>query len=101
MFSIACDIFFYFGDSMIDDYILFKNLPTLDLHGEDRVGASVKVISFVNDNYKLRNKLLLIIHGKGLGILKNEVFNTLKHNKHVKAYKLDIFNDGTTIVELY
>lgn len=101
MCSIACDIFFYFGDSMIDDYILFKNLPTLDLHGEDRVGASVKVISFINDNYKLRNKLLLIIHGKGLGILKNEVFNTLKHNKLVKAYKLDIFNDGTTIVELY
>lgn len=101
MCSIACDIFFYFGDCMIDDYILFKNLPTLDLHGEDRVGASVKVISFINDNYKLRNKLLLIIHGKGLGILKNEVFNTLKHNKHVKTYKLDIFNEGTTIVELY
>lgn len=101
MLQFICDTLFLFGDSMIDDYVLYKNLPTLDLHGEDRIGANVKVLSFINDNYKLKNKLLIIIHGKGKGILKEEVFNVLKHNRFVKAYKLDIFNNGTTIVELY
>ena len=56
---------------MIDNYMLYNNLPSIDLHGMDRVFAIIKVKEFINDNYKLNNKLILIIHGKGSYILKS------------------------------
>ena len=85
---------------MIANYMMYKNLPTLDLHGEDRITARIKTEEFINDNVKLKNKLIIIVHGVGQGILKEEVHKTLKQNKNVKEYKLNIFNKGTTIVEL-
>lgn len=90
----------YYGGTMIDNYMLYKNLPSIDLHGSDRYSASILVKEFINDNYKLGNKLILIIHGKGLYILKNTVHEILKKDKKVKEYKVDMFNPGTTIVEL-
>ncbi len=84
----------------IDNYLLYKNLPSIDIHGEDRVGAKIKIEVFIKENYILKNKFLLIIHGKGTGTLKNTTKKVLKENKLVKDYKLDIFNPGVTIVEL-
>lgn len=75
-------------------------LPSIDLHGEDRVNARIMTEEFIKDNIKLRNKKILIIHGKGSGIVKNEVYKLLKNNKNIKSYELDMFNDGATIVEL-
>lgn len=75
-----------------------SNLPTLDLHGEDKVGAKVKVNEFIMDNIKLGNQKLLIIHGIGKGILRKEVHNILKKNKKVLEFKLDNFNIGCTYV---
>ena len=85
---------------MIDDYVIYRNLPTIDLHGEDRITAIIKTREFINDNLKLGNKLIVVIHGIGKGILKNEIHNYLKTNKDVVAYKIDIFNRGMTIIEL-
>lgn len=85
---------------MINDYMMYNNLPKLDLHGCDRYDSIIKVKEFINDNYKLNNKLINIVHGKGLGILKEEVHKELNKNKLVKEYKIDIFNEGSTIVEL-
>ena len=85
---------------MIDNYILYKNLPTIDLHGEDRIGAIVKTKEFINDNLKLKNKLIIVIHGIGKGILKEEIHKYLKTDKNVLNYKIDIFNKGATIIEL-
>lgn len=75
-------------------------LPSIDLHGMDRVYAKIKVEEFINDNIKLKNKKIVIIHGKGEGILKDEIYKFLKKNKYVLNYKLDGFNTGVTIVEL-
>lgn len=86
---------------MIDNYMLFANLPVLDLHGEERNNAIYLVSIFLKDNYKLNNKLLKVIHGKGEGILKREIYRFLKTNKLVKDYKIDYFNEGVTIIELY
>ena len=55
---------------MIDNYYLYKNIEELDLHGCNRYEAIVKVDSFINDN------------------------------KKVVAYKLDLYNDGVTIIEI-
>lgn len=85
---------------MIDNYLLFKDLPTIDLHGLDRVSARINTTEFINDNYKMGNNLLIVVHGKGLGILRNEVLNILKSNPLVLSYKTDYFNNGATIVEL-
>lgn len=85
---------------MIENYTLYKNLPTLDLHGCNRYEALLKMEEFINDNIKLKNHLIIVIHGKGLGILKKEIQEALRKNKRVIAYKLDVFNDGETIIEI-
>lgn len=79
--------------------ILFRNnMPQIDLHGEDRIGAKIKVNNFLNDNYKLDNKEIAIIHGVGKGILKDEVLSILKKDKRIEEYNLDMFNEGCTLV---
>ena len=81
--------------------ILFRNnMPQIDLHGEDRIGARIKVNTFINDNYKLGILEIAIIHGVGKGILKNEVLSILKNNKRVDTYNIDMFNEGCTLVRL-
>lgn len=83
---------------IVDPFIDF--LPSIDLHGMDRVCARIKTEEFINDNIKLKNNKIVIVHGKGEGILKDEVYKTLKINKNVQDYKLDVFNVGRTIVNL-
>lgn len=83
---------------MID--IFTKNIPSIDLHGEDRVNALIKVDEFINDSIKLKHNKILVIHGKGSWILKNSIHNYLKKDNRVKEYSLDI-NTGQTIISLY
>lgn len=86
---------------MIDNYMLYKNLPSLDLHGETAFSSRVLLKEFISNNKKLNKKLIIIIHGIGKGILKEEIHHQLRINKDVKIYKQDIFNKGVTVVELY
>lgn len=74
--------------------------PYLDLHGLNSFEAEVKIKEFINDNIKLHNEFICIIHGKGLGILKKVMIRILKEDKRVLLYKQDNFNDGMTIVKL-
>lgn len=74
-------------------------MPQIDLHGEDRVGARIKVKTFLDDNYKLYNKEVAIIHGLGKGILKKEVLNILRHDCRIEKYNIDMFNEGCTLVK--
>ena len=78
---------------------LFSNCPTLDLHGESSDYARFAINDFINDNYKLKNEYVVIIHGKGSGILKKATQAVLRENKLVEEYKIDNFNDGQTIVK--
>lgn len=80
--------------------IITKQTPTLDLHGEVSSMVEVLVNEFINDHYKMKHKLLVIVHGKSSNILKNEVHKTLKNNKYVDSYKIDNWNIGSTIVNL-
>ena len=77
-----------------------KSMPELDLHGEDRIGASIKVNHFIDDNAKIGNEEIAIVHGIGQGILKKEVHKVLKKNKKVVEYNIDCFNDGCTLVKI-
>lgn len=80
--------------------ILYRNLPTIDLHGETGDIAAILVKNFINDNITLRNEKIVVIHGIGKGIVKKAVHNELKNNKNVRSFKLDNFNEGQTIIEL-
>lgn len=80
--------------------IFLNRYPTIDLHGFDSQSAIVAVKDFINENIILDNKIIVIIHGKGQGILKQAIYAFLKTSKQVINYKLDNFNDGVTIVEL-
>ena len=74
--------------------------PSIDLHGEYSFSAEILTKEFINDNIKLKNKKLCIIHGIGNGVLKNTVHNLLKNDKRIKSYKVDFMNPGCTIVEI-
>lgn len=81
--------------------ILYRSsMPQIDLHGEDRISAAILVKSFINDNYKLGNEELAIIHGIGKGILKKEVYNLLRKDKRVLEFGTDCFNMGCTLVRI-
>lgn len=77
-----------------------SSMPTLDLHGEDRIGARIKVNTFLDDNCKLGNYEVAIVHGIGKGILKKEVLNMLQKDKRVAEWCIDCFNEGCTLVRL-
>ncbi len=85
---------------MFDEIININKLPTLDLHGEICDIARVRINEFINDNLLLKNKYVAIIHGKGLGKIKEVTMNTLKENKYVLEYKICFLNDGETLVKL-
>lgn len=84
----------------LDEVIFIDNFPSIDLHGLDRDTARIKVLEFINDNVKMKNDIICIVHGIGSGVVKNEVHTTLKKNKNVFDYKLFFNNVGCTIVKL-
>lgn len=85
---------------MDNEYLLYKNINELDLHGKNRYESKVLIEEFILENVKMKKRYVYIIYGKGEGILKQATFDLLKHNKYVLFYKQDINNDGRAIVEL-
>lgn len=79
---------------------MYNSMPQLDLHGETRETTKILVNEFIDDNYKIGNNKVIIIHGIGSGIIKKEVQKVLKTNKKVEKFYIDFFNVGTTIVEI-
>lgn len=82
------------------DLMFIDRYPSLDLHGYDRMTARVAINDFIQDNIKMKNKMIVIIHGVGSGIIRNTTWETLKNNKHVLDYKSDYMNRGCTVAEL-
>lgn len=85
-------------NKIIDPFLY--NVPSIDLHGDDREIARVKIIDFIKDNLKLKNEKILIIHGIGTGTLKNMTHELLKSHKYVIKYQTMYFNQGSTVVWL-
>ena len=76
------------------------NLPHLDLHGYDRTGAVAMIKIFIDECIKMGEKRLVIVHGRGTGVLKKASHDFLKTNRSVLEYKTNNYNDGETIVTL-
>lgn len=77
---------------------LYNQYPTLDLHGFDRDYARIMIHDFVRDCYTMKVKQAIIIHGIGSGVLRKTTLQALRSNRYVLDAKLDIFNEGQTIV---
>ncbi|MBQ1371635.1 MAG: Smr/MutS family protein, partial [Oscillospiraceae bacterium] len=84
----------------------FKNTaqsPELDLRGMDALEASAVLTQFLDNAYMANLTQVRIIHGKGTGVLRKTVHEELRHNKHVKKFRLGVYGegeDGVTIAEL-
>ena len=76
------------------------NAPHLDIHGFDRYGAVEMVKNFIDNCVRIDSKKIVIVHGKGTGILKESTHEYLKKDKRVLEYRLNNFNIGETIVIL-
>ncbi len=74
--------------------------PTLDLHGEFSDTIYYLIDVFIKDNIKLGNNIIVIVHGKGSGILKEKTHEILSKAPEVIQYALSIDNPGATIVEI-
>ncbi len=74
--------------------------PSLDVHGETRDTLYTVIKEFINDNIKLKNKVIIVIHGKGSSILKDELHHILRSMKEVKSFYLHYWNQGVTVIEL-
>lgn len=80
--------------------VLTSKSPKIDVHGETYDSVSLILSQFIDDNYKLSNKYIRIVHGKGEGVLKNRIHELLKINKKVEDYYLNNWNIGETIIVL-
>lgn len=84
----------------LKDVIFINSYPKIDLHGLDRDTARLQVMDFIKDNIKMKNEIVVIIHGIGNGILRQTVHETLKNNKSIIEYKTFYNNNGSTIVKI-
>ena len=83
-----------------NDDLFINSYPSLDLHGETRDTMIAPLNIFIEDNVKLKNKNIVIIHGRGSGILKETTHTYLKKDKRVLNFYSGFFNPGCTVVEL-
>ena len=80
--------------------MVLNKYPKIDVHGETTETVVFVVQDFIKDNYKIKNKYIVVIHGKGSGALKRKVHEILKQDKLVANFELDAMNIGQTLIEL-
>lgn len=80
--------------------MIYSNIKTLDLHGENSDIAKILVVEFIDDCYKMGLEDVIIIHGIGTGTLRKIVQRILTQHKKVDHFYLDFYNIGQTIVKI-
>lgn len=76
---------------------------SIDLHGFCRVEARKKLLEFIEKSKIKGCKNLLIIHGKGSGIIKNVVYDVIRHHQDIKNFKkatLKLGGSGSVLIYL-
>ena len=70
----------------LNSVMFVDRYPSIDLHGYDRETARVATEDFIRENKKLKNEVFTIVHGRGSGVVKQAVHETLRRSKVVKEY---------------
>lgn len=74
----------------------------LDLRGMDSIEAICVLERYMDEAMRGKLHSVRIIHGKGTGVLRKAVHQSLKKNRFIKSYRLGVYGegeDGVTIVE--
>ncbi|MBQ9839112.1 MAG: endonuclease MutS2 [Oscillospiraceae bacterium] len=74
----------------------------VDLRGMDSVEAICVLERYLDEAMRSNLQSVRIIHGKGTGVLRTAVHQSLKKNKFVKKFRLGVYGegeDGVTIAE--
>ena len=74
----------------------------VDLRGMDSVEAICVLDRYLDEAMRSNLKSVRIIHGKGTGVLRTAVHQSLRKNKYVKKFRLGVYGegeDGVTIAE--
>ena len=89
--------------SSISDEMKMTAMPTeIDLRGMDCVEAICVLDRYLDEAMRAKLSSVRIIHGKGTGVLRNAVQQSLKRNKFIKKFRLGQYGegeDGVTIAE--
>ena len=74
----------------------------VDLRGMDAVEAVCVLERYLDEAMRSNLQSVRIIHGKGTGVLRNAVQQSLRKNKFIKKFRLGVYGegeDGVTIAE--
>ena len=74
----------------------------VDLRGMDSIEAICILERYMDEAMRAKIPSVRIIHGKGTGVLRNAVHQSLRKNKFVKSFRLGVYGegeDGVTIAE--
>ena len=74
----------------------------VDLRGMDSVEAICVLDRYMDEAMRSNLQSVRIIHGKGTGVLRAAVHQSLRRNKFVKKFRLGVYGegeDGVTIAE--
>lgn len=75
----------------------------LDVRGKTALEAILELDAFIDGAVLSNINMLTVIHGKGTGVLREEISKHLKKHPNVKKFRLGTFGEGesgVTIVEL-
>ena len=74
----------------------------VDLRGMDSIEAICVLERYLDEAMRANIPSVRIIHGKGTGVLRNAVHQSLRLNKYIKKFRLGVYGegeDGVTIAE--
>lgn len=74
--------------------------PNIDIHGEESATADLIIKNFIKDNYNEQKEKIVIIHGKGKGILREKVHEVARKSPYVASFYLEYPNTGCTVITL-
>ncbi|GAB6170386.1 endonuclease MutS2 [Clostridium carnis] len=75
----------------------------IDLRGMDSEEACFRTDKYLDEAYMSNLGEVVIVHGKGTGVLRKAINDMLKRHPHVKTYRLGVYGeggDGVTVVTL-
>lgn len=75
----------------------------IDLRGMDSEEACFRTDKYLDEAYMANLGEVVIVHGKGTGVLRKAISDMLKRHPHVKSYRLGVYGeggDGVTIATL-
>ena len=75
----------------------------IDVRGYNTEDAIYEIDKFLDDSFIANLNEVTIVHGKGTGVLRNNITDFLKRHKLVKSFSFGKFNeggDGATVVKL-